>query len=121
VDERRPGVWRLRVEGPADPLTGQRQRVSRTVYVQEKRQAQKELAKLLADKTAKPRRASKRAKTVADACESWLNMFDTLAATGKKSPATAKRFRDVIDWYVLPTLGSRMLRSLSTESINALY
>jgi integrase len=55
------------------------------------------------------------------ACDSWLTVFDTLAAAGKKSPASARRFREVIEWYVLPTLGTKTLRDLSTESINALY
>ena len=121
VDERRPGVWRVRAEGPPDPITGQRQRRTRTVYVTGKRRAQQELAKLLTEMSAKPRRGSTKAKTVAEACDSWLTVFDTLAAAGKKSPASAKRFREVIEWYVLPTLGTKTLRDLSTESINALY
>ncbi len=121
VDERRPGVWRLRAEGPPDPLTGQRLRATRTAYVSGKRQAQRELVKLLTEIGTRPRTGTTKAKTVADACDAWLTMFDALVAAGKKSPASAKRFHEVIDWYVLPAMGAKTLRDLTTEQINALY
>src|SRR5215471_16495554 len=68
VDERRTGVWRLRADAPPDPLTGQRRRVTKTVYVNGKRQAQQELAKLLTELGVRPKRGGTRAKNVADAC-----------------------------------------------------
>ena len=121
VDERQPGVWRLRGEAPPDPLTGQRRRVTRTVYVSGKRQAQRELAKLLTELGTTPLRGSTRAKTVAEACDAWLLVFEALVAAGKKSPASALRFRQVIEWYVLPTIGHITLRDLTTQHINSLY
>ena len=42
-------------------------------------------------------------------------------AAGKKSPASALRFRPVIEWYVLPTMGHISLRDLTTRHINSLY
>jgi hypothetical protein len=116
VDERRPGVWRLRAEGAPDPVTGERQRMTKTVYVKGKRQAQQELAKLLTDLGAKPRRAGTRSKSVADACDAWLTMFHALVAAGKKSPASGRRFREVVEWYVIPALGDRSLRDLTNFS-----
>jgi len=121
VGERRPGVWRLRAEGAPDPVTGERQRATRTVYLKGKREAQQELAKLLIELGGKPRPAATRAKSVADACDAWLTVFNALVAAGKKSPASGKRFREVIEWYVVPALGDRSLRDLTTEDINGLY
>jgi hypothetical protein len=122
VDERQPGVWRLRADVPADPLTGQRRRVTKTVYVVKgKRQAQQELAKLLTELGVRPKRGGTRAKTVADACTAWLTVFDALVAAGKKSPASGLRFREVIESCIVPTVGEISLRDLTTEHINALY
>ena len=121
VDERRPGVWRLRAEGAPDAVTGERQRVTRTVYLRGKRDAQQELARLLSELGRKPANAGTRTKSVADACEAWLTVFNALVAAGKKSPASGKRFREVIEWYVIPVLGDRSLRDLTTEDINGLY
>ena len=120
-DERQPGVWRLRAEDPPDLLTGQRRRVTRTVYVSGKRQAQQELAKLLTELGTLPRRGGTRARTVADACDAWLTVFDALVAAAKKSPASALRFRPVIERYVVPTIGHISLRDLTTQHINSLY
>jgi integrase len=114
-------VWRLRADAPPDPLTGQRRRVTKTVYVNGKRQAQQELAKLLTELGVRPKRGGTRAKTVADACTAWLTVFDALVAAGKKSPASGLRFREVIESYVDPTIGEVSLRDLTTEHINALY
>ncbi len=121
VDERRPGVWRVRAESAPDPVTGQRQRFTRTVRVNGKRQAQHELAKLFTELGPRPRPVGTRHKTVADTCDAWLTMFNALVAAGKKSPASAARFRQVLECYVLPVLGPTSLRDLATEHINGLY
>jgi integrase len=111
----------VRAEAPPDPLTGQRRRVTKTVYVNGKRQAQQELAKLLTELGVRPKRGGTRAKTVGDACTAWLTVFDALVAAGKKSPASGLRFREVIESYIVPTVGDISLRDLTTEHINALY
>ncbi len=121
VDQRRPGAWRPRAEGPADPVTGQRQRATKTVYVSGKRQAQQELVKLLGELGTKRRAGRTKAKTVADGCDAWLTMFDALVAAGKKSPASSRRFHQVVDCYILPIIGTKPLRDVTTEQINALY
>ena len=59
-----------------------------TVYVNGKRQAQQELAKLLTELGVRPKRGGTRAKTVADACTAWLTVFDALVAAS----TTAKNY-----------------------------
>ena len=102
VEERRPGVWRLRAEGGPNPVTGERQRVTRTVYLKGKRDAQQELAKLLSELGRKPRSAATRTKSVADACDAWLTVFNALVAAGKKSPASGSTCSTFCPIYSTP-------------------
>jgi hypothetical protein len=100
---------------------GERRRVTKTVYLSGKRQAQQELAKLLIELGMRPKRGGTRTKTVADACTAWLTVFDALVAAGNKSPASGLRFRQVVETYIVPLVGQISLRDLTTEHINALY
>ncbi len=53
MTERRPGVWRLVAEQPAD-VDGGRRQATRTVQVKGRRAAQVELAKFLVELGARP-------------------------------------------------------------------
>jgi hypothetical protein len=105
VQERRSGVWRPRAEGAPDPVTGERQRVTRTVYLEGKRDAQQERTKLLSELGRKPRSTATRTKSVADARDAWLTVFNALVAAGKKCIPLAPSVNRITDWKV-PALGS---------------
>lgn len=47
IQERAKGVWRLRVDGPPDPVSGARRPVTRTVRAKTKHEAKKALARLV--------------------------------------------------------------------------
>src|ERR1700722_16437115 len=93
VEERRPGVWRLRGEGSARPDY----RPAPAPHSHRLRDGE---ATGAAGVSKAPHRddgetaaGEHPSQTVADACDSWLTVFDTLAAAGRKSPASAKCFR----------------------------
>ena len=58
-----------RRRGAPDPVTGERQRSTRSVSVKGKREAQQELGKLLTELGRQPRHPGTRARSVADACD----------------------------------------------------
>ena len=113
LQQRTPGSWRLRVEAPADPTTGRRRYVTKTVRGT-KRVAENELAQLVAHVTGGHVSAERR--TFADLVDAWLEH----AGPGM-SPLTVATYRSVLNVHVLPALGAKTLRDVNTEALDALY
>jgi len=121
IEERRPGVWRLRAEIPADPVTGKRRRAVRTVKVKGKRQAQDKLADFLAELARDGPMPTASDLTVGEALERWYVGFRQMADTGAKSVNTATTDREFLDAYVLPHIGTIKLAKLTAFDLDRLY
>jgi len=123
--DRGKGVYLLRVDAGNDPVTGKRRQLSRTVRVtgpKPKQQAQQKLTEFLAEIDAGHHRSSPHASmTVAEAVENWFASFQAQVAAGAKGPGTERKYREVVDNYILPYLGQLPLAELTTEVIDAFY
>jgi len=123
--DRGKGVFLLRGDAGPDPITGQRRQLSRTIRVtgpKPKQQDQQKLTELLAEVDAGHHRSSPHSSmTVAEAVENWFGSFQAQVAVGTKGPGTERKYREVVDCYILPHLGQLPLVDLTTEVIDAFY
>lgn len=111
--QRSEGSWELRVFIGRNPLTGQRQYVTKTVRGG-KREAQRALAALVSGPA--PTAGPTAAMTVGEMLDRWFGH-----AEGNLSPSTADHNRTVIDAHLLPHIGDTPLNKLTTAKIDALY
>lgn len=106
--------WAYLIEGPPHPLTGERDRRYRGGFVgydeawQEALQAKKRL-----DHGGAPH--SKRIRVEAFLDE-WLQ-----ATKPSLKSSTYSGYRNIVDYYVKPTLGKRWLSDVSVQTLNAFY
>jgi integrase len=123
--DRGRGVYTLRVDAGKDHETGKRRQLSRTVKVsgpKPKQQAEQKLREFLAEVDAGHHHSTPHAQmTVADAVEDWFSSFHALVVAGAKGVGTERKYRDVIDYYILPRLRDRRLADFSTEAIDDFY
>jgi integrase len=123
--DRGKGVYTLRVDAGTDPFTGKRRQVSRTIKItgsKPKQQAQQKLTELLAEVDAGHHRSSPHAgMTVGEGVEKWFASFHAQVRAGSKGVGTERKYREVIDFYILPRLGQVPLADLTTEAIDTFY
>ena len=71
-----------------------------------KQQAQQRLTELLAEVDAGYHRTTPHSSMIiAEAVENWFASFHARVAAGAKGPGTERKYREVIDYYILPHLG----------------
>jgi integrase len=107
------GYWELRVDLGADPVTGQRRRISRG-FRGGKRAAENALRELVSEVMGGRHAATD--GTVAQLMARWL---DRIAPD--RSPTTMKRYRTIVANHIEPTFGATPLRKLRRADINDLY
>lgn len=110
---RSDGVWELRAYTGRDPLTGKPRQISRT-FRGGARAADTALAQLVAE-VAKGKHGGSNG-SVAVLLDVWL--ADTERNT---SPATMANYRHAVESSLKPAIGHKLLRSLGTRDLDALY
>lgn len=105
--ERAPGVHRVIISAPADPWSGKRRQITRTVHGT-RRDAQRVLDELRSAIPTDPATSG----TIAQLVEAWWPVHDL-------RPQTASRYRLALDRWVLPTIGRRRLRDLRPTDVEA--
>jgi integrase len=108
-----PGKWRLRVFVGRD-AAGRVQHKNKT-FAGTKRQAQKELAKLVAD-VERGQVAVGHPGSVSDLLDRWL-----CAVEPERSAYTVKEYRRLVKIDIGPALGSKRLDKLAPAQIDAYY
>lgn len=113
MHERRPGVWVLQVNVGKDPITGNRRRTT-TTFTGSKREAQKELARLIAGGT--DRAVDRSHVTFGELLDRY---FDT--RPGDASPTSIAEGRNAVARYVPEPLTKTRLRKLGSYELDVLY
>lgn len=114
LSERAPGNWRLRVYAGRDPLTGRQRFVSRS-FKGNKRAAERELAKLIADVDAGRHEGS--AAELSTLLDRWIEHLDAIG----RSPSTLREYRRLAEKEIKPALGSTKLDKLSASDLDRTY
>lgn len=113
IRQRRPGRWELRVTLGRDPVTGRRRQRS-IVFHGNKREAERELARLVAE--ADEGRQSATQATLAVLLERWWEQ-----KRQRLSPTTSEEYRRLIDRRIVPDLGRVKLNRLTAADLEAYY
>jgi integrase len=116
LEGRGRNVWRVKVFLGRDPSTGQQQYLTRTVHGT-KREAETEMNQLLAELGRGAHSATSGAGgTLADLAARFLELN-----SDRLSPTTVRGYRQILDRYLLPALGSRKVRSLRPADLDEFY
>jgi len=111
IRQRTPGSWELRYSLGCDPATGKR-RVATTTVQGKRRDAEKELRRLLrtldTGEHVDPTRITVREWLVA-----WLN-----AVRGEISPKSHERYSEIAENFLMPALGNRGLSAPTRRYIH---
>jgi integrase len=110
--ERSPGVWELRVYRGRDPVT-KKQRYASSTIRGGKRQAQTELAKLVAKVQRMPAGAE---VTLDYLLGQWLDVHGP-----DLSPTTLREYRRLVERHISPALGEKQLRKLRADQLDGFY
>lgn len=106
--------WAYAVDLGADPLTGERQRDSRSGFESEDAAWR---ALIEANQQLRTRTYVKKApRTVGQFIDAWL-----AAMSMSIKPTTHSNYRSYADYYVIPIIGDRRLQNVTTETITLLY
>ncbi|WP_309117762.1 tyrosine-type recombinase/integrase [Saccharothrix sp.] len=111
---RRGHKWAYAFQGPKHPLTGERERITKSGYATEDEawEAMDEAKAAIATETyVKPTRA-----TVADFFEAWFPYVRT-----STEPTTAANYETLARAYVLPWVGKRPIQDFLPSVVAALY
>lgn len=114
LEQRSPGSWRLRYDGPPD-VTGKRKQVTETA-----RGTRKEAERVLRERLAAMENGDyvpMQRETVAQFMERWLA---TYAATNT-TLRTWHGYRGYVARYIVPTIGHVPLQGLTARHIQAVY
>jgi len=106
--------WVYQVEGPRDPLTGDRRRPYKGGF--QTRTAALEAAIEAKKRLDTGRAAHSRRIRVRDFIGEWID-----AVSEDLKASTAGGYRDSIDAYILPILGDRWLGDITVPTLNAFY
>lgn len=110
----RGNKWAYAFDGPPDPLTGRRRRVTKSGYDTDD-DAWAALAKAQADVRAGTfRKPSNR--TVAEFFEEWFS-----ANRGNVEATTASNYDTLARSYVIPVIGNKKLQAVDGRTVAALY
>ena len=110
----KPGVWELRGERGADPITGKRKQFSETFHGPA-RAADQRLRDLI-DREA-PSRSDGVGGTFGQLLDQWLEECDRMDL----SPTTMRTYRSQIERTIRPALGKVVLTRLTAKNLDALY
>lgn len=113
VNETRPGIWKIRFDGP--DRNGHRQQKQIT-FKGTKRAAERELARLETEVHAGAYLAPAR-ETVTDYLERWLDAYAKTNTTAR----TCERYASIIRCHLIPALGQLPLAKLEPLHIQAYY
>jgi integrase len=108
------GVWELRVDLGADPITGKRKQLSRT-FRGPARAADQALRDLV-DQQA-PSRSDGVGATFSQLLDQWLEECERL----ELSPTTLRNYRAQVEHTIRPALGRVQLNRLTARNLDALY
>lgn len=106
LQQRSPGSWRLSAWAPPDPVTGRRQRVQRTVRGT-KKEAQRQLTKLLGEIDAGLISSEGSKMTVEEFMKQWIDHMQH-----RLRPTTFDRYAGVTRRNIIPLLGKMRLAKL---------
>ncbi|SFJ54744.1 Site-specific recombinase XerD [Amycolatopsis sacchari] len=112
---RRGNKWAYAFDGPADPLTGERNRIRKSGFESEDEAWEKMAeaqAKLREGQLTKP---SKR--TVTQFFEEWFPKMRTSIG----SPTTANNYETLARAYVIPVIGKKRLQDIDAITVASLY
>jgi integrase len=110
---RRPGVWDVQVSAGKDPVTGRRRRLTQRVHGSEK-DADRALTALQHE--ADTGKHGGTLASVATVVERWWEIHGP-----DFSPTTARRYRQIIDQYLLPRWGSVRITELDISELSAWF
>ena len=113
VVERAPGKWRLRVFVGRDEMG--RVRHKNVSFSGTKREAQKELAKLVAD-VERGRVPIGHSGSVSDLLERWLQAIEN-----ERAPYTINEYRRLVAVNIAPSIGKVRLDKLTGARLDAFY
>jgi integrase len=116
--EKRPGpqgsAYRVRVELPADPITGKRRTASKTART--RREAERVLAEWVAD-INRGSAVEPATVTVAELLTRWL----TTVAAYRVRPTTLEDYQATIDNHIIPRIGGVKAQRLTASTVQAFY
>jgi integrase len=114
VRRRKSGDWEYRFDARADSLTGRRSRPGRSGFAT-KKEAMQAMRKAIADHD-RGRSVKSSSRTVEEFLREWhLSVRSTLR------PTTWVHYRDYMNAYVIPVIGSTRLQDLTPIRLNLLY
>ena len=110
----RGGSWAYLVEGPGDPLTGERQRAYRGGFrTSDEAWGAATDAKKRLDQGAAPHARRVRVRAFFD---EWLE-----ATRPSLKATTYASYRNMAEFYIYPILGNRWLSEVNVRTLNAFY
>jgi hypothetical protein len=107
-------VYRVRVELPPDPLTGERRRPSKTVSTR------KEAERLLAEWVSEVNRGTVVEPTKITVAELLTRWLETVAAY-KVRPTTLEDYRATIERHIIPAIGGIPAQRLTPDTVQSFY
>jgi integrase len=108
------GVWELRIDLGADPITGKRKQLSRTFHGPAR--AADQLLRDLVDEQA-PSRSGGVGATFGQLLDEWLDDCERMDL----SPTTIRTYRAQIERTIRPNLGKVTVTRLTAQNLDALY
>jgi integrase len=114
VSRRASGEWEYRFDIGPDPLSGRRRRATKSGF-RTKRDATRAMNQAITART-QGRHVSRNRRTVADFANEWH-----AAIRSAVRPSTWVNYRNYLDAYVIPVIGSTPLQELDALRLNLLY
>lgn len=114
IEQRSPGSWRLRYDGPPN-AAGKRKQVTETV-----KGTKKEAEKVMRERLAtieSGNYVARHRETVAQFMESWLSGY----ASTHTSPRTVMGYKGNIQRYIIPCLGGVLIQNLRPHYVQDLH
>lgn len=111
IEERRPGVWRIRVSAGFDKVTGKRRVINRTIHG-DKKDAERVERRLLIEVGSGAVLGTN--ATVADLIDAWL-------PAKKLAPSTRDDWERVVRLHIVPLLGDVPLSKLDVFAVDQFY
>lgn len=112
--QRRPGVYEYRVSLGRDPASGRYHELSRTIYATTKKELEREQRRILAEVDEERHKGS--TSTLEELLERWLDHIGP-----DRSPKYIETMRGSIRSRIVPALGRKQLRKLTTLDLDVYY
>ena len=106
-------AWEITIETPADPITGKRNRTTKTVKGA-KKEAEQRMRQLIAE-AEKGYHVTNNRITIKEWVKTWLEVY----IIPNVSPTTLSRYQGMIKCYIDPLIGSMQVQELSTLAVQA--